>query len=72
MILCFCDFSGDTYPIRSRRESRRSVLSDGAKDDYGNLKCIPFYIHTLQNKKRIFTLVGGGGGVYTIYIHQVQ
>ncbi|KAL4217458.1 Mitogen-activated protein kinase kinase kinase 2 [Mactra antiquata] len=25
---------GDTYPLRSRRDSRRSVLSDSAKDDY--------------------------------------
>ncbi|KAK7502421.1 hypothetical protein BaRGS_00006374 [Batillaria attramentaria] len=27
--------SNDTYPFRSRRDSRRSVLSDSAKDDYG-------------------------------------
>jgi len=32
-------FSGETFPFRSRRDSRhrdtRSIYSDGAKDEYG-------------------------------------
>ena len=57
-MMCVCDFSGDTYPIRSRRESRRSVLSDGAKDDYGNLKCFLF-ISTLYKINKGYLLFGG-------------